>query len=285
MNIPFVRFWSTTQRDQTVSLTGADVLLRHHVRLVGTGTQTVVLAHGFGSDQTAWRHLERAFLPHYRLVLFNMVGATSANIDHYSPHRYKSLHSYAADLLELLSALDLQQVIYVGHSMSAMIGVLAALSQPARFAKLILLNASPHYLNDGSYRGGFEPSDIEGLYAAMAANYHTWASGYASQAMGNGDRPELSAEFTATLSAIRPDVAVAVARLIFQSDHRADLAQLTIPALVVQSNQDVAVPLAVGQYLAHHIPRAELVVIAAEGHLPHVSAPAEVIRVIHRYLS
>ncbi len=268
-----------------MSQTAAAVLLRNHVRVVGTGSQTIVLAHGFGSDQTAWRHLEQALESDYRLVLFNMVGATTTNIDHYSPHRYKSLHSYAADLLELLAVLDLQQVIYVGHSMSGMIGVLAALSQPARFAKMILITASPCYLNQPSYHGGFEPSDIEALYTAMGANYHAWASGFASLAMGNRERPELSAEFAATLSAIRPDVAVAVARLIFQSDHRADLPQLTVPALIVQSNNDVAVPLVVGEYLARNIPQAELVVIAAEGHLPHVSSPAEVIRVIRRYLS
>jgi sigma-B regulation protein RsbQ len=164
-----------------------------------------------------------------------------------------------------------------------MIGLLAAIEEPERFRKLMLLGASPRYLNDGDYRGGFEQADIDGLYEAMAANYHAWVSGFAPFAMGNADKPELARHFAETLSEIRPDIALAVARIIFQSDHRADLGKLTVPTLVVQSMSDAAVPMAVGEYLASHIPNAELLVLDATGHLPHLSAPDAVTAAIRAF--
>lgn len=258
------------------------VLDRNHVHIVGQGNQALVFAHGFGSDQSAWRHQVKAFSPFYRLLLFDHVGAGQSDMSAYSPRRYRTLYSYAEDVLELLAELRLTEVIFVGHSVSGMVGLLAALLDPSRFRQLVFVSASPRYLNDPAtnYIGGFEQSDLDALYASMSANYYAWAGGFAPLAMANPDRPELAIEFARTLSAIRPDVAQAVARVIFQSDHRTELPKLKVPTTILQSNNDIAVPPQVGQYMADKIPQAELINIDAEGHLPHLSAPALVTRTL-----
>jgi sigma-B regulation protein RsbQ len=258
------------------------VLKRNNVTLLGDGDSTLIFAHGFGSDQTAWRHQVHHFQPTHRIVLFDHVGAGKSDMDAYSPLRYSSLYSYAEDLLELCAELKLSQVTLIGHSVSGMVSLLAARLDPTRFKQLIFLGASPRYLNEpaSGYIGGFDQGDLDALYAAMSASYHTWVSGFAPLAMGNPDRPELALEFARTLSAIRPDIAQAVARLIFQSDHRADLPSLHIPTVLIQSQNDIAVPPEVGDYMQHHIPNAKLIQIDAYGHLPHLSAPEEVSRVL-----
>ncbi len=258
------------------------VLDRHFVRVIGQGDQTLIFAHGFGTDQNAWRYQVAAFAPFYRIVLFDHIGAGRSDLSAYSPRRYRSLYSYAEDLLELCAELRLEDVILVGHSVSGIIGVLAALLDPTRFRQLVLISASPRYLNDpaANYIGGFEQSDLDALYASMSANYHAWASGFAPLAMANPERPELAIEFAKTLAALRPDVAQAVARMIFQSDHRAELPKLKVPTTIIQANNDIAVPPQVGSYLAEKIPQAELINVDAEGHLPHLSAPAVVIRTL-----
>ncbi|HRI55013.1 MAG TPA: alpha/beta hydrolase [Pseudomonadota bacterium] len=257
---------------------------RNHVRVVGQGGKTLVFSHGFGTDQTAWHQQEAAFRPEHRLVLFDLVGAGKSELAAYSPRRYRTMHSYAEDLLEILAELQLRDVIYVGHSMSGIIGLLAALQEPERFAKMIFLSASPRYLNDSGYIGGFEQADIDALYAAMAGNYQSWASGFGPIVAANPDRPEVASAFVSTLSAIRPDIALAVARMVYQSDHRADLPGLRVPTLIVQSSDDVAVPIGVGEYLAHNIPGARYLLINARGHLAHMSAPDEVNRAIRSFL-
>ena len=260
------------------------VLARNNVRIIGTGPKTIILAHGFGTDQTAWRHQEADLATTHRVILFDHVGAGSSDISAYSARRYRSLHSYADDIVEILAELDAQEVVYVGHSMSGMAGVLAAILEPDRFARMILIAASPRYLNDGDYHGGFEQRDIDNLLAAMTANYQMWASGFAGLAMANPERPELAEKFAATLTALRPDIAVATSRMIFHSDYRAEVPQLKVPTLIVQSQNDVAVPLAVGEYLAQHIPHAQLQTIAAQGHLPHLSSPQAVLDAIRSFL-
>jgi sigma-B regulation protein RsbQ len=255
-----------------------DFISRNHVHVLGQGNRTIVFAHGFGSDQSGWRHQVAAFAPAYRIVLFDHVGAGQSDLTAYSPIRYSSLYSYAEDLLELCAGLELSQVILVGHSVSGMVSLLAALIDPDRFQQLIFIGASPRYLNDAAvgYVGGFEQADLDALYGAMSSNYYAWASGFAPLVMGNPERPELAIEFANTLSAIRPDIAQAVARTIFQSDHRADLPKVTIPTVILQSNNDIAVPLAVGQYMAEQIPQSRLINLNARGHLPHLSTPDEV---------
>lgn len=263
-----------------------DPLIRNNVHVLGSGPQAIVMAHGFGSDQTAWRHQAAALAKTHRVVLFDHVGANPATLAAYSPRRYRSLHGYSDDLLEILAELDIKDAFYVGHSMSGMVGLLSALVEPGRFSRMVFLAASPRYLNDVTtgYHGGFEKSDMENMYAAMSSHYQAWASGFAGLAMGNPGRLELHEEFRATLSAIRPDIAVAVARVIFESDHRADLSQMSVPTLVLQTEKDIAVPIQVGTYLAKHLPRAELKMISADGHFPHMSAPELVLDAIRAFL-
>ena len=260
-------------------------LVRNNVQVIGDHPQTLILAHGFGTDQTAWRHQQAVLAERYRLVLFDHVGAGGADPAAYSPHRYRSLHSYAADLLEVLDVLKVKQAVYVGHSMSGMIGLLSALQEPACFARMIFIGASPRYLNDAGYGGGFDQPSLDALYAAMASNYQAWVSGFAGLAMDNPERRELADEFARTLSAIRPDIAQNVARVLFQSDYRAELPLLKVPTLVMATNHDMAVPLAVSEYLAQQIPQAQLAVVEGRGHFPHMSGPAAVNAAILSFLN
>lgn len=260
-------------------------LTRNNVRIVGDGPDTLVLAHGFGTDQSAWHHQVPVFAKQYRVVLFDHVGAGSSDPAAYSPRRYGTLQSYASDMLEVFEALKLKDVLYVGHSMSGMIGVLAAIAEPEAFRRLVMIGASPRYLNDEGYTGGFDQPSLDGVYAAMASNYHAWASGFAGMAMGNPERPELSAEFARTLSSLRPDIALSVAKIIFQSDYRESLGKVSTPTLVLQTREDIAVPEFVGTFLASHIPGATLRMIDARGHLPHLSAPEAVNRAVLDYFA
>jgi sigma-B regulation protein RsbQ len=262
------------------------VVDRNHVQVVGQGQQPLIFAHGFGSDQSAWRYQVAAFAPLYRIVLFDHVGAGQSDMNAYSPRRYRSLYSYAEDLLELCAELKLTNVILVGHSVSGMVSLLAALIDPPRFRQLVFIGASPRYLNDPTthYVGGFEQSDLDTLYESMSTNYYAWASGFAPLAMRNSERPELAIEFAKTLSGIRPDVAQAVSRMIFQSDHRSDLPKLKVPTVILQSQNDIAVPPQVGKYMADNIPHANLINIDAEGHFPHLSAPDVVTKTLSQCL-
>jgi sigma-B regulation protein RsbQ len=245
----------------------------------------MILAHGFGTDQTAWHFQVSAFAPNYRLILFDLMGAGRSDMSAFDPARYTGFEAYADDVLEICAALDLHGAIYVGHSMSGMIGLLAARAAPARFAHMICIGASPRYLNDEGYLGGFTQIDLDALYAAMTADYHAWADVFAPMVMGMPDRPELAKAFARTMAALPPATAHAVARIIFQSDYRQVLPEVPTPTLLLQADADMAVPLDVAQYLEQHLPKARLQVINACGHLPHVSAPGAVNQAIQAYLA
>jgi sigma-B regulation protein RsbQ len=262
----------------------SNILQKYNVNTIGSGNTTIVFAHGFGSDQSAWRHQIEAFQSQYRIVLFDYLGCGKSDVSGYNPLYYNSLARYAEDVLAIYAALDLKDTIYVGHSVSAMIGLLASKKAPSRFRDLIFVSASPRYLNDEDYKGGFEPSDLKTLYAAMAENYLSWANGFAPRAMGHAEQPELGREFARTLSGMRPDIAQSIARVIFEADLRADLASLQHPSLILQSTHDVIVPPSVGHYLAAHCPASRLVMLNAEGHLPHFSSPDEVTGAIRDFI-
>jgi sigma-B regulation protein RsbQ len=242
------------------------------------------LGHGFGSDQTGWRHQVAAYKSHYRIVFFDYLGCGKAELQDYNPLHYDSLEWYRDDLLAIYHSLSLTHTVFVGHCVSAMINVLSSRLQPELFNKLVFVGASPRYLNDENYIGGFELSDLNVLYSAMADNYLGWANGFGHAAMGNAERPELGHEFAGTLSAMRPDIAQSTARLIFESDLRADLPHIQQPVLILQSNNDIAVPRQVGEYLAAHIPRNRLEVLNSQGHLLHISAPDEVTAAIQEVI-
>ncbi|CAI7771545.1 unnamed protein product [Closterium sp. NIES-54] len=205
----------------------SSILEQHNVRLIGSGAQLVVLGHGFGTDQSVWQHIVPHLLDDYRLLLFDLMGAGSTNPDNFSFARYSTLHAYADDLLAILDELDVQECCYVGHSVSGMIGCIAAIERPDVFKKLVLLGASPRYLNDGDYFGGFEQEDLNQLFLAMQSNFRAWVSGFAPLAVGSDiDAPAVQ-EFSRTFFCIRPDIALSVAKTIFQSDMRAILPQVS----------------------------------------------------------
>lgn len=263
------------------------VLAKNNVHLTGNqeSDKTLVFAHGFGTDQSAWHELVKAFADEYRIVLFDYVGANEQTVPFFNPRKYKHLTPFADDLLDILETLELRQVTFIGHSAGGMTGVLAAIQEPGWFSRLVLLNSAPSYVTDAEYVGGFTQEDLVTLFGQMEQNYHAWISGFAPMVMGNPDRPYLAHSFTKTLAAMRPDVALALAKVIFHADHRKDIPLLPHPTLVLQARQDVAVPPAVGYYMEHHMPNAILSFLETEGHLPHISDPDQVIRAIRPFLN
>ena len=252
------------------------VAVRHNVHVSGISHgKPLVFAHGFGCDQNMWRHVAPRFEDGFKVVLFDHVGAGGADPSAYDPDRYASLSAYADDLLDICRELDLRDVVFVGHSVSAMIGVLAAAQEPDRFAKLVLVGPSPRYIDDDGYVGGFAESDINELLESLASNYLGWSSAMAPVIMANQDRPELGVELTESFCRTDPAIARQFARVTFLSDNRADLRRVAVPTLVLQCTNDVIAPVAVGEYVAREMPNAELVLLDATGHCPNLSAPEE----------
>jgi sigma-B regulation protein RsbQ len=263
-----------------------DILRKNNVKILGNpdAPQTMVFGHGFGTDQSAWRQVLQAFSGDYRIILYDNVGAGNSDPDAFSAARYSRLTSYADDIIDFCDELKIRDAIYVGHSVSGMVGMLASKKAPDFFSKHIFMNASPRYLNDTQYVGGFSREDLDTLFSAMANNYQAWASGFAGAAMGNPEKPHLTDQFAQTLSAIRPDIALAVAKAIFESDNRRELNDFVKKSLIIQANNDIAVPMEVGRYLSRNISNSKLSVINATGHFPHMSAPDEVIKAIKAFI-
>jgi sigma-B regulation protein RsbQ len=267
----------------TVSL--VSVLTRNNVRVAGRPDgQTMLLAHGFGCDQNMWRWVAPAFEDTHRVVLFDHVGAGGSDLSAYDRQRYASLDGYAADVLEICAELEARDVIFVGHSVSAMIGVLAARREPDRFARLVLVGPSPRYVDDDGYVGGFSAEDIEGLLESLESNYLGWSTAMAPAIMGRPDRPELEAELTNSFCRTDPEIARDFARVTFMSDNRADLGEVRIPTLVLQCSDDIIAPVAVGEYVHRTMPNSELVHLRATGHCPNLSAPEETVAAIKAFL-
>lgn len=262
-----------------------DVLKRNNVRVFGSGTQPLMFAHGFGCDQNMWRFVTPAFEDDYRIVLFDYVGSGGSDLAAYDPDRYGRLDGYADDVLDICRALDLQDVILVGHSVSSMVAVLAANREPERFHRLILVGPSPRYINDPpEYVGGFERSDIEGLLEMMDKNYIGWANFLAPSIMKNPDRPELGEELTESFCSTDPVIARRFAEATFFADNREDLPLVRVPSLVLQCSDDLIAPLEVGDYVHRQLPGSTLRVMKATGHCPHMSHPEETIELIREYL-
>lgn len=262
------------------------IVKRNNVRVLGNpdATETLVFAHGFGTDQSAWLEVVAAVADAYRIVLFDYVGANEKTVQYFNVHKYKHLYAFADDILDILEELSLNDVTWIGHSVGGLTGVLAAIQEPSWFSRLILINSSPRYVNDEGYVGGFDQATLDELFARMQGDYRAWASGFASMIMANPDRPQLANKFIQTLSAMRPDVALSIAKVIFQCDHRVDIKRLTHPTLLIQVKADVAVPHEVGQYMENAMSNASLTYINAEGHLPHISNADVVVQAIQPFL-
>ncbi|MFF4492012.1 alpha/beta fold hydrolase [Streptomyces sp. NPDC001544] len=251
-----------------------DVRRRNNVTVTGPAdAPVVVLAHGFGCDQNMWRLIVPTLAERYRVVLFDYVGSGGSDLSAWSQERYSSLDGYAQDVTEVCAALDLKRAVFVGHSVSAMIGVLAAQAAPERIGSLVMVAPSPCYIDDDGYRGGFTAEDIDELLASLESNYLGWSSAMALVIMGNPERPELGQELTNSFCATDPDIARVFARTTFLSDSRNDLKSVSVPTLVLECSQDAIAPREVGAYVHAAIPSSRLVTLAATGHCPQLSAP------------
>ncbi|MER0443731.1 alpha/beta hydrolase [Streptomyces sp. Edi4] len=263
-----------------------DIARRNNVTVTGNPQgRTVVLAHGFGCDQNMWRLTVPALADDYRVVLFDYVGAGRSDATAFSEDRYGSLDGYAQDVVEVCEALDLRDAVFVGHSVSAMIGVLAAGLAPGRIGALVMVAPSPCYIDEDGYRGGFSAEDIDELLTSLESNYLGWSAVMAPVIMGNEDRPELGAELKNSFCATDPDMARVFARTTFLSDSRDDLKSVTVPTLVLECLQDAIAPREVGAYVHRAVPGSTLVTLDATGHCPHLSAPEATNKAIRTFLA
>jgi sigma-B regulation protein RsbQ len=244
----------------------------------------MMFAHGFGCDQNMWRFVAPAFESRYRVILFDHVGAGGSDLSAFSPEKYSTLDGYAQDIVEIGRALDVTGGVFVGHSVSAMIGVLAARNAPELFDALVLIGPSPRYIDDTGYTGGFSRAQIEELVEFLDSNHMGWSAAMAPVIMGNPDRPELSEELTNSFCRTDPDIAKHFARTTFLSDNRSDLAGVRARTLVLQCSDDVIAPRAVGEFVHQSIPGSTFVVMNATGHCPNLSAPEETVAAIDRFL-
>lgn len=244
----------------------------------------MMFAHGFGCDQNMWRYVAPAFEDRFQTVLFDHVGAGDSDLGAYDAKKYSTLDGYADDVVEIGKELGLKGVVFVGHSVSAMIGLLASLKAPGMFKSLIMVGPSPRYINDGEYVGGFEQPQISELLSFLGENHMGWSAAMAPVIMGNANRPQLGEELMNSFCRTDPEIAKQFATVTFNSDNRADLEKLKIPTLVLQCSEDVIAPLAVGQFVHKHIPNSELVILNATGHCPNLSAPDEVISAIRGFV-
>jgi sigma-B regulation protein RsbQ len=260
------------------------VLVRNNVHTAGTGPSAMMFAHGFGCDQHMWRHVSPAFEDSFQTVLFDHVGAGGSDLKAYDSEKYATLAGYAGDIVEIGTELGLKGAIFVGHSVSAMIGLLASLKAPGMFKSLIMVGPSPRYIDDEGYVGGFGKEQITELLNFLDDNHMGWSSAMAPVIVGNPDRRELGEELTNSFCRTDPDIAKEFARVTFTSDNRADLKKIAIPSLILQCSEDIIAPLAVGEFLQKNMPNSRLVVLKATGHCPNLSAPEEVISAMRAFV-
>lgn len=264
----------------------SQIALRNNANLGGNPQgRPMVFAHGYGCDQTMWRYVVPAFEEEYKTVLFDHVGAGGSDLSAYDRQKYDSLQGYANDIIEICRELDLEDVVYVGHSVASMMGVLAAIREPELFHRLILIGPSPRYINDDQYRGGFSSDEIDELVVSTESNYLGWSAQMAPLIMGNEDRPELGEELTNRFCSTDPEIAAHFAAVTFKSDNRSDLGQLEVPALVMQCSDDIIASEEVGRYVHEQLKNSEYIKLDATGHCPNLSAPQETIQEMKAFLS
>ena len=269
----FVRVRENATNVPTSQKGQMNIQQRNNVQVGGSGPVTMMFAHGFGCDQTMWRYLEPAFSDRFRTVLFDLVGSGMSDLSAYDRQKYGSLQGHADDVLEIVDQFAYGPVVFVGHSVSAMIGMLATIAAPHRFAAHVMVGPSPCYINDEDYVGGFSRGDIDGLLATLESNYLGWSSTMAPAIMGAPEQPELGVELTNSFCRTDPEIAKHFARVTFLSDHRKDLAKATTPTLILQCSDDLIAPVAVGEYMHRALPSSKLEIIQNVGHCPHLSAP------------
>jgi sigma-B regulation protein RsbQ len=262
------------------------IIERNNVKVFGNGKQAMLFAPGFGCDQTVWQTVAEAFKDDYRVILFDYVGSGNSDLKAYDFDRYNTLEGYAQDVLDVCAALDLEQAVFVGHSVSSMIGMLASLRQPKYFSSLVMVGPSPCYLNDPpEYFGGFEKEQLQGLLELMEKNYIGWATMFAATILNNPSRPALKEELEERFCSTDPLIARQFAEATFFSDNRKDLPGVTVPALILQCSDDIIAPVSAGQYLHEHLSNSVFKQMEATGHCPHMSHPEETVQLIRQYLN
>jgi sigma-B regulation protein RsbQ len=257
---------------------------RNNVKILGSGERTLMFAHGYGCDQSMWRHVVPSFTDKFKVVLFDYVGSGSSDASAFDRTRYSTLRGYGQDVIEIIEELGLYDVHFVGHSVSSIIGALASIDRPELFASLTMIGPSPCYIKSGEYKGGMERSDVDGLLEALESNHVAWSATMAPVIMGNPEAPELSSELEASFCRMDPYLANHFARVTFLSDNRADLAKVTTKTLILQCRKDAIAGTSVGEYVHKCLPKSEFVIIEATGHCPHMSAPKEVIKALRKFL-
>jgi sigma-B regulation protein RsbQ len=261
-----------------------NAIKRNNVKVSGRGKKAMIFSHGYGCDQNMWRLITPTFQEDYQTVLYDLVGSGQSDTSAYSRAKYNSLMGYATDVLEICHELGVRDAIFVGHSVSAMIGVLAAIAEPDRFEKLVLIGPSPCYINHGDYVGGLSREDVDGLLDSLDSNYLGWSSTMAPVIMGNPERPELGEELTNSFCRTDPEIAKHFAHVTFLSDNRTDLPRVKTRSLILQCSQDVIAPKSVGEYMNRNLVNSQLVVMKATGHCPNLSAPEETIAAMKTFL-
>jgi sigma-B regulation protein RsbQ len=261
-----------------------DIASRNNVKIFGEGTTTLVFGHGFGCDQHTWREVSPAFKKDYKVVLFDYVGAGKSDLSAYDKGRYSSLEGYARDIVEICQEFELENVIFIGHSVSSMIGLLALKLEPSIFKKIVFIGPSPRYINEPGYDGGIDHEDLEELLDVMDSNYMGWSQMVAPSIMGNQDRPGLGQDLAASFCAMDPDIARQFARITFTSDNRKDLEFLSIPSLTIQCKDDFLTSEYIAEYIHQHTTGNEIVLLPSSGHCPHLSDPAGVIKAIKSFI-
>jgi sigma-B regulation protein RsbQ len=260
------------------------VAARNNVHVKGMGEKAMLFAHGFGCDQNMWRFVAPAFETEFKTILFDHVGAGGSDLSAYHPAKYSTLAGYADDVIELGQELGLNNAVFVGHSVSAMIGILASIKAPTMFSRLVLVGPSARYIDDGEYKGGFSEAQISELLEFLEANHMGWSAQMAPAIMGNADRPELGEELTNSFCRTDPDIARDFARVTFTSDNRADLSGVKTPTLILQCSEDIIASTEVGEFVHHAIAGSKLVILDATGHCPNLSAPEEVISAMRAFV-
>ena len=260
------------------------VFERNSIRTNGAGNRTLVFAHGFGCDQNMWRYVEPAFRERYRTILFDHVGAGQSDLTAYDPAKYATIAGYAEDVVQIGQELGLNDAVFVGHSVSSMIGALASIEAPEMFGDLIMVCPSPRYIDDGDYVGGFAANEIEELLTSLADNHMGWSAAMAPAIMGNADRPELAEELTNSFCRTDPEIAKQFARATFTADNRADLPEVKARTLILQASDDIIASEQVGEFVHKSISGSRIVYLKASGHCPNLSAPQEVISAIEDFV-
>ena len=271
--------------DSFVAPEQVTTIKRFNVNVIGAGKPTLLFCNGFNCNQHIWNYLTPSLAARHQLVLFDQMGTGESDLSAYDSTKYADLAGYAQDVVDICQALELREVVIIGHSVGAMIAMLAAIQAPQYFAKAVLIAATPCYLNEPGYYGGFERADMLDLLAEMRGNYESWANTFATLLIGQEQPASLGYELAGYFCQANPTIAREFAHMSFLADNRTDVPQMPLPTLLLQCSDDVAVPAEVGEYLVTHLPQATLTTLRATGHCPHLSAPMEVLAAMRAFIS